>query len=155
MWETWVRSLGWEDPLEKGTATHSNILACRIPWTSPWGRKESDTELLSLCPTLCIPMDYSTSGFPDFHHLLEFVETHVHPMVGVQSFHPLPFPFPPAFYLSQHQGRFQWVGSLHLNSLLEKFYDRCYNFFKIIIRTPLSFLLTSMNYPFLFKLRFL
>ena len=32
-WETWVRSLGWEDPLEKGTATHSSILASRIPWT--------------------------------------------------------------------------------------------------------------------------
>ena len=31
MWETWVRSLGWEDPLEKGTATHSDILAWRIP----------------------------------------------------------------------------------------------------------------------------
>ena len=33
MWETWVRSLGWEDPLEKETATHSSILAWRIPWT--------------------------------------------------------------------------------------------------------------------------
>ena len=33
MWETWVRSLGWEDPLEKGNATHSSILAWRIPWT--------------------------------------------------------------------------------------------------------------------------
>ena len=33
MWETWVRSLGWEDPLEKGKATHSSILAVRIPWT--------------------------------------------------------------------------------------------------------------------------
>ena len=33
MWETWVWSLGWEDPLEKGTATHSSILAWRIPWT--------------------------------------------------------------------------------------------------------------------------
>ena len=33
MWETWVRSLGWEDPLEKGMATHSNILVWRIPWT--------------------------------------------------------------------------------------------------------------------------
>ena len=31
--ETWVRSLGWEDPLEKGKATHANILAWRIPWT--------------------------------------------------------------------------------------------------------------------------
>ena len=33
MWETWVRSLCWEDPLEKGKATHSSILAWRIPWT--------------------------------------------------------------------------------------------------------------------------
>ena len=33
MRETWVRSLGWEDSLEKGTATHSSILAWRIPWT--------------------------------------------------------------------------------------------------------------------------
>ena len=32
-WETWVWSLGWEDPLEKGKATHSSILAWRIPWT--------------------------------------------------------------------------------------------------------------------------
>ena len=31
--ETWVRSLGWDNPLEKGTATHSDILAWRIPWT--------------------------------------------------------------------------------------------------------------------------
>ena len=33
MWETWVRSLGWKDPLEKGKTTHSSILAWRIPWT--------------------------------------------------------------------------------------------------------------------------
>ena len=33
MWETWVRYLGWEDPLEKGKATHSSILTWRIPWT--------------------------------------------------------------------------------------------------------------------------
>ena len=33
MQETWVRSLHWEDPLEKGKATHSSILAYRIPWT--------------------------------------------------------------------------------------------------------------------------
>ena len=39
VWETWVLSLGWEDPLEKGKATHSSILAWRIPW----GRKELDT----------------------------------------------------------------------------------------------------------------
>ena len=44
MQETWVPSLGWEDALEKGMATHSSILAWRIPWTDrPWGGKEFDT----------------------------------------------------------------------------------------------------------------
>ena len=41
MRETWVRSLGWEDPPEKGTATHSSILAWRIPWTEEPGRLHS------------------------------------------------------------------------------------------------------------------
>ena len=49
MWDIWVRSLGWEDSLETGKATHSSILAWRILWTSPWGHKELDTtEQLSL-----------------------------------------------------------------------------------------------------------
>ena len=50
MQETWVISLGWEDPLEKRTATHSSSLAWRIPWTAQsMGRRESDTaEWLSL-----------------------------------------------------------------------------------------------------------
>ena len=44
MQETWVQSLAWEDPLEKGTATHSSVLAWRISWNiSPWGCKQSDT----------------------------------------------------------------------------------------------------------------
>ena len=49
MWETWVRSLGWEDPLEKGVASHSNILAGEfhgqrsLADSSPWGCKESKT----------------------------------------------------------------------------------------------------------------
>ena len=41
MWETWVRFLGWEDPLEKGMATHFSILAWRIPWTEEPGRLQS------------------------------------------------------------------------------------------------------------------
>ena len=56
--ETWVQSLGWEDALEKGKATHSSILAWRIPWSyaSSWGHKESDmTERLSLSQIL-IPL---------------------------------------------------------------------------------------------------
>ena len=50
MWETWVRALGWEDPLEKEMATHSSTSAWKIPWMEepgagycPWRRKESDT----------------------------------------------------------------------------------------------------------------
>ena len=49
MWETWVRSLGWEDPLEEYTATHSSIPAWRIPidkvawWATVYGIIESDT----------------------------------------------------------------------------------------------------------------
>ena len=49
MRETWVQSLGREDPLEKAMATHSSTLAWKIPWTeecggyNPWGRKELDT----------------------------------------------------------------------------------------------------------------
>ena len=45
MWETWLRSLGWEDPLEKGKATHSRILAWRIPWTTVHGFAKSWTGL--------------------------------------------------------------------------------------------------------------
>ena len=51
MRETWVRSLNWEDPLEKDMGTHSSILAWRIPWTEEPGRlqsmgsQESDTVL--------------------------------------------------------------------------------------------------------------
>ena len=41
MWETWVRSLGWEDPLEKGMATHFSILAWKIPWTEEPGGLQS------------------------------------------------------------------------------------------------------------------
>ena len=57
MRETWVQSLGLEDPLEKGMATHSKILAWRIPWTEEPGRlqstgSESDmTERLSHVPS--------------------------------------------------------------------------------------------------------
>ena len=44
MWETWVQPLGWEDALEKGKATHSSILAWRIPGTiQSMGHKKSDT----------------------------------------------------------------------------------------------------------------
>ena len=66
------------------------------------------------CPTLCDPMDCSTPGFPVHHRLPELAQTHIH-QVGdaTQPSHPLSFPSPPAFNLSQHQGLFQWMSSLH------------------------------------------
>ena len=45
IWETWLQSLDWEDPLEKGMATHSDILAWKIPWTIVHGVTKSQTRL--------------------------------------------------------------------------------------------------------------
>ena len=66
------------------------------------------------CPTLWDPMDCSTPGFPVFHYLLEFAQTHVHWVSdAIQPSHPLSPPSPLAFNPSQHQGLFQWVSSSH------------------------------------------
>ena len=64
-------------------------------------------------PTLCDPVDCSTSGFPVRHQLTQLTQTHVH-QVGdaIQPSHPLSSPSP-AFNLSQHQGLFQGVSSSH------------------------------------------
>ena len=60
------------------------------------------------CPTLFDPMNRSMQGFPVYHELLEFTQTHVH-QVGdaIQPSHPLSSPSPPAPNPSQHQGLFQ------------------------------------------------
>ena len=63
MQETWVQSLGGEDPLEKGMATHSSIPAWKIPWMEepsglycPWGPKELDTTDLAQSNKLLSPV---------------------------------------------------------------------------------------------------
>ena len=73
----------------------------------------SSVQLLSSV-WLCDPKDCSIPGLPVHHQLLGLVQTHVH-WVGdaIQPSHPLLSPSPPAFNLSQHQGFFQWVSSLH------------------------------------------
>ena len=59
-------------------------------------------------------MDCSMPGFPVHHQLLEFTQTNAHRVGGaIQPSHPLLSPSPPAFNLSQNQGLFQWVSSLH------------------------------------------
>ena len=66
------------------------------------------------CPTFCDPMDCSMPGFPVHSQLLEFARTHVHRVSDAPLLsHPLSPPSPPALNLSQHQGLFQLVGSLH------------------------------------------
>ena len=217
MQETLVWSLGQEDPLEEGMATHSRILAWRIPWTEEpkglqpigsqrvrhdwpdlaqdhhrlelwqapftqntlnprhmitmsqgpkdvvftktgnrnliqepeskprirsrrqtaelwfWFCRSSNkhcqqlkgssipivvdvVQLLSHVWVFCNPTDCNMAGFPVLHHLPdgEVRSTHVHWVsAAIQPSHPLLSPSSPAFNLSQHQGPFQWVGSLH------------------------------------------
>ena len=68
------------------------------------------SSVAQLCPTLCDPMDCSTSGLPVYHQLPEFTQAHVLWVDdAIQPSHPLLSPSPPAFILSQHQGLFQWV----------------------------------------------
>ena len=74
--ETQVQSLGWKDPLEKGMATHSSILAWRIQWTkslvgySPWNHKESDTtEQITLSLFFHVYRAYSLNNRVYFMHL--------------------------------------------------------------------------------------
>ena len=60
------------------------------------------------CLTLCDPMNYSMTGLPIHHQLLEFTQTHAHRVSdAIQPSHPLSFPSPPAPNPSQHQSIFQ------------------------------------------------
>ena len=73
MWETWVQSLGWEDPLEEGMATHSSILAWRIPETeepggySLQGHKEQN--MTEGTERACIPFNIGSKYVSLSHYL--------------------------------------------------------------------------------------
>ena len=97
MRETWVQSLGWEDPLEEGMATYSSILARRIPWTEETGG-------LQFMGSQRVGHNWVTNTFTVSQSLLRFMSNELM-MLSNQS-HPLPTPSPPAFSLSQHQGLF-------------------------------------------------
>ena len=72
------------------------------------------SSVTQLCLTFGDPMDCSTSGLPVHYQLLEFTQTHVHWVSdAIQPFQPPLLPSPPTFNLSQHQGLFHWVNSLH------------------------------------------
>ena len=81
--------------------------------TSSWHQLQSVSSVAQSCPTLCDPMNHSMPDLPVHHQLLESTQTHVHWVgVAIQPSHPLWSPSP-ALNLSQHQGLFKWVSSLH------------------------------------------
>ena len=103
------------------SGTHPSIKTVFCPKQTPKNRSIGNefafsvqfSSVIQSCPTLWDPMDCSTPGFPVYHQLPEFTQTHVHWVSDViQPSHPLLSPSPPALNLSQHQGLFQWVSSL-------------------------------------------
>ena len=94
------------EPLILGSMLLPNVwYQAAMVWTVP----VQFNSVVQLCPTLCDPMDWSTSGFPVHHQLPELTQTHVH-RVGdaIQSTCPLLSPSPSDFNLFQHQGLFQF-----------------------------------------------
>ena len=96
---------------DQGIKSVSSELAGGFFSTEPPGKQTLYIQFSSAtqsCPTLCDPMNHSTSGLPVHHQLPEFTQTHVH-RVGdaIQPSHPLSSPSPPAPNPSQHQSLFQ------------------------------------------------
>ena len=126
------RGVWWATVPSVPESEMSEATACTHNFFS---RKEKGKKILSyeciipsvssvthLCPTLCYPLNCSTPGLPVHYQLPEFTQTHVHWVSdAIQTSHPLPSPSPPALNLSQHQGLFQWVSSLHQVAKLLKF----------------------------------
>ena len=101
----------------------NNLEMCVMPFSISFGElgvrwfcyvEVQFSSVAQSCPTLCDPMDCSTPGLLVHHQLPELIQTHVH-WVGdaIQPSHPLSSLSPYSFNLSQHQGFFKWVTSLH------------------------------------------
>ena len=71
------------------------------------------SSVAQLCLTLCDSMGCSIPGFPVHHQLVKLAQTHVRVGDAIKPSHPLLCPSPPTFNLSQNQGLFKWVSSLH------------------------------------------
>ena len=98
-----------------GASASASVLPINIQGWFPLGLTSFQfSSVTQSCPTLCDPMDCSTPGLPVHHQLPESTQTHVHGVGdAIQPSHPLSSPSPPALNLSQHQGLFKWVRSLH------------------------------------------
>ena len=133
----WRRRPWQEEALVTWVVSRDNPSTCYV--TSVWSRhshistlqmRKSETwrvwglpgsqcsvqfsSVTQLCLTLCDPMDCSMPAFSVCHQFPELAQTHIHQVSdAIQTSHPLPSPFPPAFSLSQHQGLFQGVSCSH------------------------------------------
>ena len=144
MRETWVQSLGWEDPLENGKATHSSILAWRIPWTvySPWHLKESDTteRLLLSLSTLAKEMFFLPSVPPTVlltHHHSRHHHRHTHTSSSIDCYAPT---------------RSQlFLGTTWVRSSMIYFHDTIFLFFKALISFCIYIFLGLFGYLSLVK----
>ena len=82
------------------TGHHLKLLSCVVPADKDVSMGDGGG-VDSLCPILCDPVDRSMPGFPVFHYLPEFAQTHVHWVSdAIQPSHPLSPPSPPALHLS-------------------------------------------------------
>ena len=111
VWYDWVTKLNWTELNSPIPIHFSSLIPKMLMFTLAIS---SFSSVAQSCPTLCHPMNRSTSGLPVYHQLLQFTQTHAH-WVGdaIQPSHPLCPPSPPAPSPSQHQGLFQWVSSSH------------------------------------------
>ena len=109
LWSFWVGNPQTGEKLyQRSSCTEVKVLGPTVEFPA-FSSVQSSVVSDSLWPHGC-----SMPGLPVHHQLLEFFQTHVH-WVGdaIQPFHPLSSPSPPTFNLSQHQGLFKWVSSLH------------------------------------------
>ena len=129
-------------------ASRKSLYDLQTSWKGHKDEKKSPLSLSILnsissatqsCLTLSDSMNCSISGIPVHHQLPEFTQTEVH-WVGdyIQPSHPLSSPSPPALNLSQNQGLFQWVSSLHQVAKVLAFQLQ-YQSFQWIFRTDFSF----------------
>ena len=112
-WEIYMHVKKQQLELEREQWTGSKLGKEYVKYCHPvYLPSISSVQSLS-CPTLWL-MDCRMPGFPVHYQLPELAQTHVHEVGdAIQTFYPLSSPSLPAFNLSQHQGLFQWVISLH------------------------------------------
>ena len=151
MWETWVRTLSWEDPLEKGKAiplqysgleNSMNCIVHGVTRSRTWLSKFhfhfiffSSVQLLSHVRLFATLWTAARQASQCFLKLMPI--DLVMPSDNLISCRPiilLPSPYPPAFNLSQHQGLFQWVSSSHQVAKVLEF-QLHHQFFQWIFRT--------------------